>query len=347
MSVYWEATKKRWRFTFNRKIRGYRYRSTKLLPQGWSQRQAEKYDQAESNRLYALATGVEKPRLSLAGAVQLYLDHRIPQLRDGRKAAQELAFLFDDISGGALEDVSGIAARYAEAQAGVLAPATVRKRLARLKAACRYAFKKKGYGDRDYTDGMDLPIADNQRQFYARLPELTRLWGKFEDAEARALFKLDFYMGLRWRAELLTREREHITRNGRDVWLEIGRTKNGEPVMKFVHPAVRSLLKFIPFAHGDSWYYDRWHKAVAAISRPELKPHDLRHSLASEIMARPGGNLDHVRAALHHKSLQAAQRYAHRYPETAKAILGATGVRENAHRRSLHRSRKTGSVKRK
>ena len=344
MSVYWDKEKKRWRHTFNRKIRGHRYRATKLLPQGWSQRQAEKYDQAESNRLYALATGIEKPRLSLAGAVMLYLDHRVPQLRDGKKAAQELAFLFDDISGAALEDVSGVAARYAEAQAGVLAPATVRKRLARLKAACRYAFRKRQYGDRDYTDGMDLPVPDNQRQFYARLPELTRLWRKFPDLEARACFKLAFYLGVRWRAELLTRERAHIVRERGDVWLEIGRTKNGEPVMKFVHEAARPLLKFVPFTHSDSWFYARWAAAVAAIGRPELRPHDLRHSLASEILSRPGGSLDDVRAALHHKSLQASQRYAHRYPESAKRILAATGARfvhtENAHRTRKSRARK-------
>jgi integrase len=115
---------------------------------------------------------------------------------------------------------------------------------------------------------MDFPVPDNNRGVYAKLPELSRLWRAFDDDEAAALFRIVFYMGLRWRAELLTRTREHIVRNGRDVWLKIGRTKNGEQVMKYVHPAVLDCLDFIPFERCGSYYYaDRWHPAVQAIGR--------------------------------------------------------------------------------
>lgn len=332
MSVYWDSEKKRWRYAFVRRVNGQRYRSSKLLPKGWSKHQAEKYDRDESARLYAVATGVEKPRLMLAPAVALYLEHRCPKLTNGKKAAQDLAHLKDEIEVAYLDEVADLSTRYIEAHPE-LSDGTLHNRLAYLRAAVNYARKRHGYGRGlpHYGGDMTIPTPDNERQVYAKLPELARLWKAFTDDEACALFRLVFFLGLRWRAELLTRTPEHIDRKGREVWLEIGKTKNGDPVMKFVHPAARDALSFIPFARDQKFYYDRWHEAVDAIGRPELKPHDLRHSLASEVISRPGGNLDDVRAALHHKSLQAAARYAHRYPSRAKAVILGIGGQKITH----------------
>lgn len=332
MPVYWDADKKSWRFTFNRIVDGVRYRSTKRLPRGWSRAQAEKFDRQESGRLAAEAAGLEKPRLPLAGAVALYVKHRCPDLRNGRKAAQDLAHLTDEIEGAWLDQVDDVATRYEEEHRSALAPATIRNRLAYLRAAVRYARRvhKYGKGLPDASADMVLPSVENERQVYARLPELNRLWRALKEPEARALFKMVFYMGLRWRAELLPRAAVDIHRNGDEAWLKIGVTKNGRPVMKPVHPAVRSSLKFIPFQHGDTWFYDQWRAAVAAIGRPDLRPHDLRHSLASEVLSRPGGTLDDVRAALHHVSVQAADRYAHLYPERMRDIIFGIGGQKNA-----------------
>lgn len=342
MSVYFEKTKKRWRFSFNRIVDGQRYRATKLLPAGWSRAQAEAYDRKESGRLSAQATGIETPRLPLAGAVQIYLDERVPNLKNGKKVAQDLAHLYAEIESSYLDEVSDLAANYVKANPH-LAAGTLHNRLAYLRSAVRYAYRHPvhKYGDRDYTDRMLIPQPDNERQVYARLPELNRLWAAFEDDEARALFKMAFYMGLRWRAELLTRKTEHIERNGKDVWLQVGTTKNGRPVMKPVHPAVIPCLSFIPFGWKDAWFYKRWRAAVASVGRPDLKPHDLRHSLASEVLSRTGGTLDDVRAALHHQSLQAADRYAHLYPSRMRAIIHGIGGQKNAHPKKRKVSRGT------
>lgn len=342
MSVYWEKDKARWRFGFNRRINGQRHRASKLLPKGWSQRQAEVYDQQESARLYALATGVEQPRLTLAGAVALYLEHRIPNLTNGKKAAQDLYHLKDEIEGAYLDQLPELAARYVKNNAERLSDGTLHNRLAYLRAAVNYARKKHGYGRglANPADDMIVPVPDNERDVVARLPELNKLWRAFTHDEARAMFRMDFYMGLRWRAELLSRRPEHIVRNGRDVWLEIGKTKNGRRVMKPVHPAVVGDLRFIPWQHSDKWFYDRWHEATEKIGREDLKPHDLRHSLASEVLSRKGGTLDDVRAALHHQSLQAADRYAHLYPERMKAIIHAIGGQKSAHRKSAKKRAK-------
>ncbi len=329
MPVHFDKAKGRWRFMFRRRVDGNRLQLTKLLPAGWGRAQAEAYDRREGARLYAQATGVEKARLPLAGAVQLYIDHRCPELRNGRKAIQDLAHLYEDIEAAWLDQVSDVATRYETDHRGKLSPATIRNRLSYLKAAVRYAYRKHGYGDRDHSDRMMLPAPNNERQVYAKLPALNRLW-KALQPEARALFKMAFYMGLRWRAELLPRQPADVQRINGQAWLKIGTTKNGQPVMKPVHPAALASLKALPFARGDSWFYDRWREAVLEIGMPELKPHDLRHSLASEIRAR-GGTLEDVRGALHHQSLQASKRYAHLYPERLQAVMLGVGGKEFAH----------------
>lgn len=334
MSVYWDKDKKRWRFSFNRSIGGRKCRLTKLLPKGWSQREAEAYDRKESGGLYAQATGVSTERLKIEGAVHLYTKHRCPELRNGKKAIQDLAHLDSYYKGKFLDEADEVAAKYQLDMKGKLAPATIRNRLAYLRASVRYARKKHMYGrgQPDHTVGMDLPAPNNNREVYAKVPELEVLWNKFSAPEAAALFKLAFYLGLRWRAELLTRTKEHISKNGEDTWLTIGKTKNDEPVMKYVNPEAAPCLEYIPFEMSDSWFYDRWHEAVKKIHRPDLRPHDLRHSLGSDILSRPGASLADVAAGLHHKSLASAARYAHLYPDRAKSILAATGgQRKSAH----------------
>lgn len=330
MSVYFDKSKQRWRFSFNRKVGNKRARSTKLLPKGWSRHQAEQYDRTHGASLYAQATGLEKPRLPLSGAVALYLGHRIPQLKDGKHCAQELAKLVDLIETAYLDQTAEIAHQYELDNTGRLKPATIRNRLAYLKAAVRYAYRKHGYGDRDYSDRIVMPTVRNARQIYAKSDELTKLWNALTDPQARAVFRLAFYCGPRWRTSLLTRTQEHVIRQGDDVWLDLGATKNGTPRMKWVHPSVRSDLDFIPFTMPDRTLYAHWKQATLKIGRPDLRPHDLRHSLASYIIST-GGTLADVGVALDHESVQASKRYSHLYPERMKAIFQGLPVQQNAH----------------
>jgi integrase len=338
MSVYRDKKKHRLRFTFNRIIGGIRYRATKLLPAGWSQAQADAYDRAESARLYAQASGLEEPALSLAGAVQLYLDHRVPELRRGRSAAQKLALLIGDIEGAQLADVGKVAAEYTKKHRAKLKPATIKGRLAYLRAAVRYAYKHHGYGDRDYSDRVALPTVHNERQVYKRLPDLNRLWFAFDDPEARALYRIAFYVGARWQAEIHPRQPEDLIRNGRQLWLKIGMTKNGTPRMKPVHPAIREDLEYLPFTRHPRTYYAAFERARERVGMEDFVAHDQRHSLASVILSR-GGTLPDVQAALHHDSVQSAKRYAHLYPERLRSvILGVPGGQKNAHRRKLKKA---------
>lgn len=336
MPVYYDERKKRWRFQFNRVIHGQRHRASRLLPAAWNRARAEAYARSEEGRLYAIATGVERPRFLVDDAVDLYLKHAIPRQRAGRTAAMHLAAILSYYEGRPLTELGDIAREVAEGDHG-WSSGTVHNRLAYLKAACRYAWrehwKSKGLLEHDPTAGMRIPAANNERHVYARLPALGKLWASFDDPEDRAVFRIAFYAGLRWRADLLPRKAADVVRVGRQVWLDLGTTKSGAPIMKPVHPAVARDLRFLPFTKHWRTYYAGFEIARKRAGLEHHTGHDLRHSLASIILSR-GGSLGDVQGALHQKTAAAANRYAHLYPERLRKVLLSVGKRrKGAHRR--------------
>src|SRR6266705_2630551 len=84
--------------------------------------------------------------------------------------------------------------------------------------------------------------------------------------------------------------------------------------------------------------YKAHRAARKAAGRPDLRPHDLRHSLAFQIIFS-GGTLSDVQAALHHKSVIASNRYAHLYPEWVERAISRP---QKCPPRAFIRSRKPG-----
>jgi hypothetical protein len=148
MSIAWDKRNRRWRFYFDRTIAGQRARSSRLLPKGWSVAQARAYSEREEGSLYAVASGIERPddRPLIARAVELYVTHRAPALIDGKKSVQNLALLHEWYRGRALPDLPTIAREYA-ADNPDLAAATIKNRLAALKSAVRYAYRRHGIAE--------------------------------------------------------------------------------------------------------------------------------------------------------------------------------------------------------
>lgn len=307
---------------FNRIVGGSRHRHSRLLPQGWGRTQAEKYDRTETARLYGLATGVEQRSYLIDDAVALYIQHKIPTQRAGHKAALHLAALLPFYEGRPLNELHNVSSEYS-AQSGVAA-GTTRNRLAYLKAACRYAYKSHEIGDSDPTARMSLPAANNERHVYLRLNELGKLLKCFDDTEAQAIAKIAFYTGLRWIAELLPRTPKDIQKRGKELWLNVGLTKNGQPHMVPIHPAIQKEIKLLPFEGHWRNYYKSFERARKKAGMSHVRMHDLRHSLASEIISH-GGTLADVQAALHHESVVSSKRYAHLYPERVREVMLRVG----------------------
>lgn len=320
MPVYFDKQKERWRFTFNRKIRHVRHRASKLMPAGWTRARAETFDRQETARLYALATGIERREPLIDEAVDLYRANRLQHQRGGSKAERHLAALLPYYRGQPVSALPDISRTYAGDQLGYLAPDTIRNRLAYLKAACRYAWKQHGLTEQDPTARMTIPPAGRGREVYVTVRELNGLLRKYDDPEAAAVAKLAFYTGLRWISELLPRQPGDVRVNRGQVWLYAGMTKNGTPRMVPVHPAIRPSLKYLPFKRHWRDYYAAFERARKRAGLPHLRMHDLRHSLASEIISR-GGTLSDVQAALHHQDAASAKRYAHLYPARTRQIM--------------------------
>lgn len=316
MPISWDARNKRWRFQFNRVLEGQRVRASRLLPQAWSRTQADAYDRKESARLYGLASGVEPQRVLIEDAVAKYLEHRATKLRGGRKYAQELAHLVPYIEGRYLDELPAVAAAFVR-DFPDLAPATLRNRLAYLRAAVNYARKKHGIGrGQDYTEAMELPAVDNDRHVYLRLEDVQALLAALPE-RSRPIFALAFWTGMRWRSDILTLTPEKIVRDGRDVWIHTRQTKQGTPLMVFVPPEARWALDHVPFPWREKAYYEDWWKVI---EDRDLVPHDLRHSLASALIST-GSTLKEVQAVLGHGTPISTNRYAHLYPEVARSAV--------------------------
>lgn len=330
MPVYLDKEKSRWRFSFNRVIRAQRTRFTKLLPKAWDRTKAEKYDRQETARIYAVATGVERPEPRIDHAVRLYVEHNERRkLRSRLKIEQDLAQLVDHIDGRPMSALSEVCRQYAKDNPD-LADGTLHNRLAYLKAACRYAWKKHKLTELDPTGTMEIPKPKNRRDVQLPVQRIYDLLAAIADIETRALYTLAFRTGSRWIKGVHPRRPEDVTRVGRDVWLRIGITKNGQPRMKWVHPDARWALKHLPFKHGPEYYYDRFCEARAAVGLPETWAHDMRHVLATAIVNR-GGSLPDVSAALDHVSMASSERYAHITPPHVKRALAGVGGAKKVH----------------
>jgi integrase len=326
MPVYPVKSKGRWRFEFNRVIRGVRTRATKLLPAAWGRAKAEAYDRAETARLYAVAAGLEQPEPPIARAVALYLTHRVPQLRDGRGLAHELAFLAGYIDGRPMSQLADVSREYA-AENHDLAPATIRNRLAYLRAACRYAWRRHKLTPHDPTGQMEFPKVDNAKDVRLPVAEYERrILGCIEDLEARALFTLAFYTGSRWPSEIRPRKAEDVHRivvkRKQRVLLDVKTTKNGRPRLVPVPQKARWALAYLPFKHSERWYYDRYNPVRAAAGLHDIVPHSGRHIVAADILLNDGTLAD-VSVALHHKHWGSSARYSAMLTEHAERVLNA------------------------
>lgn len=311
-------------FEFSRRINGQRVRVTKRLPRSWNQAQADAFDRQESAKLYAAATGAGGAHHTIEDAVELYLNHKVPHLKSGRNIAAELGEIFPFYQGRPLSALADVA-KAIQARAGrktsdkdapPLAPATIKNRIAYLRAACRYAWKHHGLGDNDPGTRVTVPQVKNERHAYIDRAQMLKLARACEHKAVRAMIRIAFYSGMRL---------SEITRakaiDGRFVLAD---TKNGDPRIVPIHPRLRCCLVYKWPAKSNTEYWFR--KARAAVDMEWLHFHDLRHSAASALINQ-GVDLYTVGAVLGHRSAASTKRYAHLSTDSLQAAIGKIGKR--------------------
>jgi integrase len=302
MPIYRDKTRARWRYEFSRIVDGRRCRATRLLPAAWTRQQAESYARERDGQLYAIATGATKPSPLIADAVRLYLSEHAPRLKNRTKLERDLHLLLPAYTGRQLSDLAAVAREYASAHALELQPATIKVRLAYLRAACRWAWRTHGLGEHDPAERMTLPPVRNARQRYLTRAEVLRIARLITHRDARAVVLVAYYSGMRL-AETLRAE------PGPQGWL-LRDTKNAAPRLVPVHARVAHLARRWPLAVAartvQAWFL--W--ACRELGLENVRLHDLRHSAASA-MINAGVPLYTVGAVLGHKSAVSTQRYSH------------------------------------
>lgn len=300
MPIYRDKPTGRWRFDFDRRINGERTRRRILLPAGWTRAQADAFDRKESGALYALATGLARPRWDIDQAVARYLSERAPQLKHGPNVEREIGAMLDWYTGRPLEDLPDVCNEYAADQRAALAPATIKNRIAYLRAACRYAWKKHGMGEADPGARVSSPTVRNARDTVIDRAQMLALARACEDRGTRALIRILFYSGMRV-------SEVYAARAAGDVFVLLD-TKNGSPRIVPMHPKIISATRVQLVDRTKLPYW--WGKARTACGLEHVKLHDLRHSAASA-MINAGEDLATVGAVLGHKSAASTKRYSH------------------------------------
>jgi len=325
MSIEWDTRNKRWRFKFDRVIEGERKRASRLLPKGWSQAQADAFDRKEGARLYAVATGVERADPLIETAVQLYLEDKT-QLKSHRKAMENLAAIAWAYEGRTFSQLPAVAKRINETREGVrpgvvLSDATVKQRLALLKAACRWGWKQHAMCEHDPTGRMQMPTVRNERHVYKGRDEMLALAKAADRRDLRALIRVAFYTGMR------AGELRRATFS--DGALHLEDTKNGERRSVPVHPRILVCMRFVPFTAPRSTLDRAWQRARALMGMEDVHLHDLRHSTASA-MINEDVDLYTVGAVLGHKDPKSTKRYAHLAHAKLAAAVGKIGRKSGA-----------------
>jgi integrase len=314
MSVVWDNRNKRWRFFFNRVIAGRRHRASRLLPRGWSQAQADAFDRQEGARLYAVGTGIERADALIDVAVAHYLTDK-RHLKSYQGAVEHLGAIHWAYTGKPLSELPAIAAEVVE-QADGLSNATIKNRLALLKAACRWAWKKHNVCDHDPTTRMQLPTVRNERHVYIGRAEMLRICRACRDHSTRIAIRVAFYSGMRL-GEIQRAEPG-------PGYLVLADTKNDDRRAVPIHPRIRTCIDYLPLDVKDRQIQHAFAKARRRVKMGHVHFHDLRHSAASE-MVNAGVGLYEVGAVLGHRDPRSTKRYAHLTAGTLSAAVNRIG----------------------
>ena len=185
------------------------------------------------------------------------------------------------------------------------------------------------------TQGAQLFVLNNARERYLTAEETLRLKNAMQHSENQQLqfiVPLLLMTGARKR-ELLDARWEHFDLDRRN-W-RIPTSKSGKPRHVPLSAIVLEILAQIPRWEGCPFVvpnpqtrlpyksiYCSWNTAREEAGLPEVRMHDLRHSMASN-MVNSGRSIYEVAKVLGHTQLKTTQRYSHLSQETLLAAVDA------------------------
>jgi len=310
MPIYYDQRNKRYRFEFNRKINGRRFRATKLLPAAWDAQKADEWARAEEAKIYALASGQVKQEASISEAIKVYLEEHVDGLKSRKDYIREFQNLQPLYRGKMLSEFHLVADEIRKLK---VSPATKKNKISYLRAACLYAFKK-GMCEHSPSEKLIIPKVKNDRHVYPQREEVIKIARNIKNKDIRAAVLGAFYSGMR------VSELRKVDIAKGVFWLSD--TKNGEPRAVPLHPKMRVYKNRFPCKYSRSWISQKFNEA----KKTDIHFHDLRHGAASE-MINAGVSLKTVGDVLGHKDYKSTQRYSHLTLDTLTEAVQKIGAK--------------------
>lgn len=280
----------RFRVTFSRNGRRL---VDERLPAGTGKEKAEHYYSKISGQWFdSDRLGIQKIPL-ISEVIQEYEKRIVPTLRS-KYARSNIRAVGPLCIGKTLDQLPQVAEALRR-KFPAWSPATLNYRFMFLKTMGKRAVTWK-MADRDYGISITLSDIDNARQFYISKWELAQILRHAARWVREACWQL-FYTGMR-RGELY----DATIAQG---CYRLTRTKNGDPRVVPIPEAVKRIVGKPPY-HRDV-LTARFKKACQEAGYGHLTLHDLRHSMASQ-MLKSGASLGVIGMILGHRDLKSVKR---------------------------------------
>jgi integrase len=271
------------------------------LYQGATRAQAQALETKLRADIFAAKRLGQQAEPSLAAAIQLWLDATLARKKDRRMPAQNAVLLAPYVTGKSASQAPE-AAREAIAAWVHLAPATVNRRLAVLKAALHYCWKQ-GWMQTNLSGRIERLREPPGREVFLTRAEVNRL-ARAAPEPLRTAILIAAYTGLRageLRIGIPSANRQTIV---------VANSKTGKPRLVPVAAPIRRLVSRLPLELTYRQLDWEFRKARVRAGLPNVRFHDLRHTAASWLI-NAGIDLYTVGRILGHSTPATTQRYAH------------------------------------
>lgn len=149
------------------------------------------------------------------------------------------------------------------------------------------------------------------------LGEVKRLLVACDHRPTRDAVTLAVYTGMR-QGEIFGLTPTNV--RGDCLWLPDSDSKNREPRLIPILPPMMDAVSRLPLPCKSRTMWTHFKRACARAALEDFRFHDLRHTTAS-LLVQGGYTLKMVQEVLGHRSVQAANRYAHLSVGTKRAAL--------------------------
>ena len=254
------------------------------------------------------------PVRTVKEAIERVMVEELPRLRQPDKARSHIEHLRAFVNGESLNDIPALALRYRAAHPH-LRPSTCNRRIAWLRRIGRLAYRRWGWLARQVF--ITLDPEHNTRHRYLTLGEVNRLLLACQHLPTRDAVTLAVYTGMR-QGEIFGLSQANV--RGDCLWLPSWDAKNGEPRLIPILPPMSDAVSRLPLPCKARTMHTHYKRACARAGLEDLTFHDLRHTTAS-LLVNAGHSIKIVQDVLGHRSVTAANRYAHLSVETKRAAL--------------------------